>query len=169
MLLAEIPRLVYAKLVTREFACDDRPPTQGSLRIRGTSVLTFLSCDRQTFTAYSNATWTEYVLTDEGYAQLGPSIQDIVAHVDGEAFDADFKYKLVVQRSFRGSNWEDATSGDLLGPQTAEGYKSNGTPFSNRADIGLRTRVVLRTQQAQAGAPQSGTLSVVLAVRVFAT
>ena len=60
-------------------------------------------------------------------------------------------------------------SGDLLGTQSTEGYKPSGSAFSDRADIGLRTRVVLRTKLANAGSPKSGTLSVTLAVRLFAS
>ncbi len=144
------------------------PPPPGALRVRGSSVLTIECCDRHTFVANTNGVWSEYVITDDSYAQLGPSIQDIVPHVDGEDFGTYFSYKLVVQRSFRGSNWTDATSGDLMSPTTTTGYKT-ASAFTNRQEIGLRTRVVLRTQLSQAGDPTSGTLSVTLAVRVFVT
>jgi hypothetical protein len=143
--------------------------TSGSLRVRGSSILTIVCCDRETYTAYSNNAWTEYVVTDDAYAQLGPAIQDIMPHVEGEAIETDFKYKLVVQRSYRGGSWVDAGSGDLLAAQTTEGYKTATNPFTNRADIGLRTWVVLRTQLVNAGDPKSGTLSITLAVRLFTT
>ena len=138
-----------------------------SRRIMGSTLLYRLAIS-EVFTATSlvaSATFDEYVLTDLDFEGLGPGIVDIVVHSEGSNFSANFTYNVVLQYKFELGEW--LTGGTLL-PLRTNGTYAIGTPFTNRAELGVRIRIVLRTQvSAGSTATQRGTLSVNAAVRLY--
>jgi len=54
------------------------------------------------------ADWTQYVLTDETFEQLGPAIQDLVMHAVAVNYNTEFRWKLVLQYRWKNGNWQDA-------------------------------------------------------------
>lgn len=152
--------------------CSGAPRSGRLSRIQG-SVAILELCQEQVFHAYRVATteseWAQYVLTDESFERLGPTLQDIVAHAEVRDLTAKFRYKLVLQYRFSNGDWQDG--GELLSASTAgaAGY-TIGTPFNDRQKFGVRIRVVLRAALDSGGnAGERGTLSVSLALRFFAS
>lgn len=72
---------------------------------------------------------------------------------------------MVLQYKYELGNW---TSASLLALQAGTPYVI-GTAFTDRTKLGMRIRILIRTQIANAGGatPQSGALNATAAVRLF--
>jgi hypothetical protein len=133
------------------------------------STLVFDLCDEQPFQATSpvaSALFDEYVLTDEEFEGLGPSLVDLIVHAEGTNFTANFSYDVVLQYKFRNGAWTTVAT-SLVALQTATTYVI-GSTYSDRAKFGMRIRLVLRTQIVTGTSnPQHGALTVSVAARLY--
>jgi len=114
----------------------------------------------------SDQQFDDIVLTDSEFASIGPAIQDIVVHAEGQNFTGAFRYKISLQSRYRNGPW---SSTDLLPNSTSEQYQIS-TPFDNRQAFGVETRIVLRLSVDTAGSgnvAESGVLNITAAVRFF--
>lgn len=139
-----------------------------SRRLLGGTMLFKLAQD-EVFTATSlvgNGAFDEYVLTGDDFEGLGPAAIDIITHSEGSNFSANFTYDLVLQYKFEGGSWQTATP-NLLALKSDGNYYI-GTPYNDRTKLGMRIRIVLRTQvSAGSTATQKGNLTISAAVRIF--
>lgn len=139
-----------------------------SRRLLGSTMLFKLAQD-EVFTATSlvgNGSFDEYVLTGDDFEVLGPAALDVITHSEGTNFSSNFTYDLVLQYKFEGGSWQTATP-NLLALKSDGNYYIGG-PFADRAKLGMKIRIVLRTQvSAGSTATQKGNLTTSAAVRLF--
>jgi hypothetical protein len=134
-------------------------------QMMGSTLLYNLAVDEVFLATCPVGAFDEYVLTDEDFERMGPSIVDIVVHAEGSNFSSNFSYDLVVQFKFGLGAWQ--TGGNLI-PLRTNGDYTPGTPFTNRAQFGIRTRILLRTQiTGIVTATQRGNLNITAAVRMY--
>lgn len=129
---------------------------------RDARVITVEICEELTFTSAGTGAYVSKPI-DPVLDGLGPEIQDLVVHVLGRAFSANFKYKVTAERSYDGEVWT-AFAAELLSEQTTTGYKTSSA-YSTRTDFGLLIRFKVETSDA--GAKEIGTLSITVAIRLF--
>ena len=126
-------------------------------------------CEDQPYSATSlvaGGLLDEYVLTGKDFESIGPGVQDLVIHAEGDNFTANFTYQVALQYRFKNGPWQSAT---VLALQTAGTYVI-GTPFTDRSKLGMRIRLVLQTQVSAGGvSAQHGNLTIAAAARFFAS
>ncbi len=153
--------------------CNDMP-TRGQPRITGArngANLIFTLASAEVFPAtalVAGGLFNEYVVTGDDFERLGPAIQDIVVHAEGSNFTPNYSYDVVLQYKYDLGNWTTITGAtQLILLQTATPYVI-GTAFGDRTKLGLRLRILIRTQiTAGSTNSQSGTLSATAAVRLY--
>ncbi len=151
--------------------CTDNSNSRGQARMGGLRpganlVLTLAMAEPFSASATNTSGFfNEYVVTGEEFERLGPAIQDIVIHAEGSNFTSNFSYDVVLQYKYELGNWSTVS---LLGIQTGTTYVIS-TPFVDRVKLGMRIRVLIRTQITSVGGatPQTGTLNVTAAVRLY--
>lgn len=139
-------------------------------RLGASNVMVFDLCNNETFdalrTVSTEADWSQHVLPSQGFEDLGPAIAGIMAHVEGGEFGTNFQFKVVLQYKWRNGAWQDA--GTLVAATGSETYVA-ATEFTDRTKFGMKLRVVLRTSLEAGTAPERGSVSVSLAVRLICT
>lgn len=156
-------------------SCDDCKNNDATSRTQarrrpGNSSVILLDLTRdRVFSATSpvaSALFDEHVLTGAEFESLGPGIQDIVVHAEGDNFTANFTYQIGLQFRFRNGPW---TTVNVL-PLQSSGAYAISSPFTDRTKLGMRVRLVLQTQvSAGTSNPQHGNLNLAAAVRMFST
>ena len=110
-----------------------------------TSVVLFDLIENETVQAVSDTEKTQVVLTGEDFEPVGPGTEDIVVHVECTNAGAQLRYDVMLQRRFKDGRWLDAGAAVLSGvdPNTAGNEYMISAPFSDRADLGMKVRLVL--------------------------
>jgi len=135
--------------------------------VRQSRVVLFSLADRKVVQAVSETEKSEYVLTGDDFEGLGPAIEDLVVHFEGNNYTVNDKLQVevVLQKRFVGANWVD---GGTLLSATSDPEYAISLPFANRGAFGVHSRIVLRAFLASGGAVgRAGEVSVVVAVRFF--
>jgi hypothetical protein len=154
-------------LTSTKNAATNRNRSQG----RSTGVLDLLVREliSTQVTGASAAGWDSYVLTDESFEPLGPSIVDIIIHAEGLNLMTNFQYQVRLEYRMYDGSWGPAIGASpviLLGPVTTSGAKISQV-FSDRTKLGLACRLVLDVQNSAAAVNVSATLSVSAAIRFY--
>ena len=159
-------------------SCSDQPPTASPLppwraaarrRPGGlAAVVLYDLCEDQPFTATSlvaSGLFDEFVLSGRDFESIGPGVQDLVIHAEGDNFTGNFSYRVSLQYRFKNGPWQTAV---VLALQTSGVYVISN-PFTDRSKLGMRIRVVLETQvTAGSSSAQHGNLTISAAARFFA-
>lgn len=120
----------------------------------------------QTTTLQANG-FDELVLTDESFEGLGPSIQDLVMHLEVTNASASFACRVVLQYRYDNGPWKTDNSTLVLGLQTTSDYFI-GTAYNDRTKLGRRIRLLLQTCVATGGTvTQRGAVTASVAARFF--
>lgn len=134
------------------------------------SVATMLLCETRTFFAYtvSSSVYDLYEITGDAFEYLGPSIEDLVIHVEATDVSTSFRYNIGLQRRFLSGPWSDPVK--LYGQDRVQSdppYEPT-PPFSTRAAFGVRSRLVVMANVVSGGSPgERADLSILAAVRFF--
>ena len=124
-------------------------------------------------TVVSDSAWEERIISGEDFEKLGPGIQDIVTHYEGQNRQGNFEWKLVAQRQLSNA-WVPTTfaaADEVVPSVTGDGYNI-AAPYSDRARLGVKTRLVLQFRATQTGGGAVGDrqmLSITVAVRPWAS
>ena len=126
-------------------------------------VLTLELCRERQFTTTGagGATFTTHVLASD-LAGIGPAIEDIVVHIYGRGFSANFTYRITAQKSYDGVDWTNFSAA-LLAATTASGNQISNA-YTTRIDFALHLRFLVEVTDT--GAKEVGCLSVSLAIRL---
>ena len=159
-------------------SCDDastrrirRDAERNPFRLPG-NVLLFRLLERQTVIAISPSSgWDQLVITDEVYEPLGPSIEDLVVHLELRNPSGGFECRVAVQRKLLDGDWSVVQSQDVViggTPLTTADYYV-GTPYTDRSRMGgIRTRLLLQYHIGAGGSTGAkAELTVNAALRLF--
>jgi hypothetical protein len=117
----------------------------------------------------SNSNWDLMVLPCDELEFLGPSLEDIVVHLELRDPSSSFGCRVVIQYKYENGDWSTVTGSDeVLAEKTTADYHI-GSPFSDRSRLGRRRIRFMLQYHAQAGgsAGAKGVVSVSVACRPF--
>ena len=111
----------------------------------------------------SDTAWEEEVLSDAIIESSGPHTEDLVMHSETVRLSGQFEWRVAMQRKFLDLDWAPTggaiAAGDLVLPaQNADGY-TIGAPFTDRARLGLRTRLLLQWHTRATGGGAIGDMA----------
>lgn len=161
---------------------DCRTPSSFSARMRessamqrrtmlpgGITLIEMLCREIVTAVKVGDSVWDEKVISDEAFELTGPSIQDVVAHLELRNPANSFACRVCIQYKYLDGDWSTIGSSDVILAEqnTADCFVS--TPFTDRSRLGrIRIRVVLQYHAKTGGsAGAAGQVSVSLAARPF--
>lgn len=140
----------------------NRTSKDQNLSSRGNRKVMVLELCRDRMFSTTSANYT-YIYLSPGLDGLGPMIESMVIHADGQNFGAEFNYEVSAELSFDGISWEEF-SGPFITNQTAEGYKIS-TPFNAVQNFGMKIR--FRVGVKHTTTATTGVLSVVGAIKFW--
>ena len=126
------------------------------------SVDTVELCSRRLFGTTDDTNYI-YSLVGPVLVDVGPNIQEIVAHWKGESFGSGFTFQIAAEWSFDGEQWE-AFTGALASGITSP-TPDISSPYTTRTDFGRYIRFKIGVKHVTAST--TGTLSVFVALRRF--
>lgn len=131
---------------------------QLSQRVQGSSIIWLLLADDRTVSTTNTGGWDKIILTDDDFPP-GCAIEDLQFYVDVPTI-SNLKYNLRVEGAVRPDSW--VAGNTVVGPINAAGYQH---PLLNtRADMAVRTRVVLEVAVDVPGAGSLGVASFTIGV-----
>jgi hypothetical protein len=142
----------------------------GIQRSAGTAPVVIFDClNNETVQAVSDTEKTQIVLTGPDFAEVGPALDDLIAHVECTNFGTNIKYDVVLQKRYKDGPSIDAGSPLLNGiaPSTDPSYQIS-TPFADRQQFGMQIRLVLRVYYTASGSVgERADFSVAVAARFY--